>query len=126
MWSSHRPVVGSSDWLDGWRNTCTTLSYEEKKRNRPQEDLNNKKQLSNEKQDSADSDGKQCDSPLGLQAPAEIDAVCYDSDKASDGNEQQRGCARTADGARTPTHSVRTTAQACSTGFTYSSTNIAR
>jgi hypothetical protein len=42
-------VVGSSDWLDGWRNTRTTLSDKENKRNGPQEDLNDEKQLSNQK-----------------------------------------------------------------------------
>ena len=33
-------AVGFIDWLDGWRNTCTTLPYEEIQGERPQKDFN--------------------------------------------------------------------------------------
>jgi hypothetical protein len=98
MWTSRRLAVGSSDWLDGWRNACTTLSYEEKKRNRPQEDLKDKKQLGEEKQNSATSDRKQRDAPLGLQTSAEVDAIDNDRDEAGGRNQRQCECAWTAGG----------------------------
>ena len=76
------PAVRSIAWLDGWRDIGTTLSNEKKKRDRPQEDFDDKKQFANEKQNWPNSVGKQPDSPLVLQPLTKPDRIGDDGDKA--------------------------------------------